>query len=60
MPDKIELPMLSKGDLRCECGNLVARITESGIELKCRRCKRIKIIARPAVVESRAHLKEEE
>ena len=35
---------MSKDDLRCDCGSLVARITEAGVELKCRRCKRIKII----------------
>ncbi len=33
-----------KGELRCDCGSLVARVTEAGVELKCRRCKRIKII----------------
>lgn len=30
--------------LRCECGSLIAVLTESGVEIKCRRCKRIKII----------------
>ncbi len=30
--------------LRCGCGNLMARVTTSGIELKCRRCKRICIV----------------
>ncbi len=30
-----------KGELRCECGNLMARMNSRGIELKCRRCKRI-------------------
>lgn len=29
---------------RCECGNLIAKMTREGVELKCRRCKRIKII----------------
>jgi hypothetical protein len=28
------------GDLRCECGALVARRKPEGIELKCRRCRR--------------------
>ncbi len=42
--DKEEMPGLSKGDLRCDCGSLVARIIEVGVGLKCRRCKRIKII----------------
>ncbi|MFM2415442.1 MAG: hypothetical protein RL385_165 [Pseudomonadota bacterium] len=26
--------------LRCACGNLMARLLEGRIELKCRRCKR--------------------
>jgi hypothetical protein len=28
------------GDLRCECGNLIARLVAGRVELKCRRCKR--------------------
>ncbi|MEK6692186.1 MAG: hypothetical protein AABY44_02020 [Nitrospirota bacterium] len=31
-------------ELRCECGSLIAVLTEDGVEIKCRRCKRIKII----------------
>ena len=31
-------------DERCECGNLVAKLTENTVEIKCRRCKRIHII----------------
>ncbi len=31
-------------DERCECGNLVAKLTESTVEIKCRRCKRIHVI----------------
>jgi phage FluMu protein Com len=31
-------------DARCECGSLLARITARGVELKCRRCKRIVVI----------------
>lgn len=31
-------------DLRCLCGNLVARIIKDQIELKCKRCKRIHLI----------------
>lgn len=26
---------------RCECGNLLARLTPRGVEVKCRRCKRV-------------------
>ncbi len=25
---------------RCECGSLLARIVENGVEIRCRRCKR--------------------
>ena len=28
-------------DVRCHCGSLMARVTAQGIELKCRRCKRV-------------------
>jgi len=31
-------------DLRCLCGSLVAKIKKEGIELKCRRCKRVALI----------------
>lgn len=31
-------------DLRCECGSLMARLTAAGIELKCRRCKRVVVV----------------
>jgi len=31
-------------DERCECGNLVAKLTETTVEIKCRRCKRIHVI----------------
>ncbi len=29
---------------RCLCGNLLARLRADGVELKCRRCKRIVVI----------------
>lgn len=29
---------------RCECGNLLAKFVPEGIELKCRRCKRIVLL----------------
>jgi phage FluMu protein Com len=28
-------------ETRCECGQLIAKIVEVGLELKCKRCKRI-------------------
>lgn len=31
-------------DLRCLCGSLVAKVKKRGIELKCRRCKRVALI----------------
>jgi phage FluMu protein Com len=31
-------------DERCECGNLVAKLTEDTVEIKCRRCKRVRVI----------------
>ena len=32
-------------DLRCNCGSLMARVSADGIELKCRRCKRVVVVA---------------
>jgi phage FluMu protein Com len=29
---------------RCACGSLLARITPQGVELKCRRCKRLVLV----------------
>ena len=29
------------GELRCGCGNLLARVVGAEVELKCRRCKRL-------------------
>ena len=34
----------SKDELRCHCGSLMARVTARGIELKCRRCKRVVVL----------------
>jgi phage FluMu protein Com len=31
-------------ECRCLCGSLVARATPRGVELKCRRCKRILLV----------------
>jgi hypothetical protein len=31
-------------DLRCDCGSLLARVVEGGVELKCRRCKRTVVL----------------
>jgi phage FluMu protein Com len=31
-------------EARCECGQLIAKLQQGGIELKCKRCKRIVVI----------------
>jgi hypothetical protein len=31
-------------DLRCACGSLLARRVPTGVELKCRRCKRTVVV----------------
>ena len=31
-------------DVRCDCGSLLARWTAAGIEIKCRRCKRLVVL----------------
>lgn len=36
-------------DMRCECGSLIARVTDKGVEIKCRRCKRLYIIPLPKI-----------
>jgi phage FluMu protein Com len=33
---------------RCLCGNLVAKVSVDGVEILCRRCKRIHLIPWPA------------
>jgi len=35
-----ERPIETCEDLRCACGNLLARLVPAGVELRCRRCKR--------------------
>jgi hypothetical protein len=30
--------------VRCLCGGMVARLVPSGVELKCRRCRRILVV----------------
>jgi phage FluMu protein Com len=47
---------MSSGDLRCLCGSLVAKVTKEGIELKCRRCKRVALI--PLLKKEQRHLEE--
>lgn len=37
----------ARRELRCQCGSLMARVTAAGIELKCRRCKRVVVVPLP-------------
>lgn len=36
-------------ETRCECGQLIAKVAEGGLELKCKRCKRIVVIPFSAI-----------
>lgn len=35
---------MDRSESRCECGQLIAKIRSRGLELKCKRCKRIVLI----------------
>lgn len=37
------------GAARCECGQLIAKVREQGLEVKCKRCKRIVLIPFPSI-----------
>ncbi len=41
--------ILTCDDVRCGCGQLVARWAEQGIEIKCKRCRRLVTIAFDAI-----------
>ncbi len=43
-PDPISPLVWSAEQVRCLCGQLVARLVDSGIELKCKRCRRLMTI----------------
>ena len=43
---------------RCLCGSLLARITDQGIELKCRKCKQLQVIPNSRIIGQRAALSE--
>jgi len=38
--ERINLRVASREE-RCHCGNLVAKVSPAGVEILCRRCKRI-------------------
>jgi phage FluMu protein Com len=56
MPDdSIDQPRpCSCADLRCACGNLLARLVRGGVEIKCRRCRRVVTIPLRATAITRA------
>ena len=37
-------PSCHTSETRCECGQLIAKVRGHGLELKCKRCKRIVVI----------------
>jgi phage FluMu protein Com len=45
-----EEPSGEPHEYRCLCGSLLAKITSQGIELKCRKCKRLQIIPRSRII----------
>ncbi|HBH04234.1 MAG: hypothetical protein A2W08_02535 [Candidatus Rokubacteria bacterium RBG_16_73_20] len=46
-PARSRLTERPRRECRCECGSLLARLSAIGIELKCRRCKRVVILPLP-------------
>ena len=40
----VKLSDASEGDLRCDCGKLLARVLRAVLELKCPRCKRVVLV----------------
>ena len=34
----------SSSETRCECGQLMAKVRDQGLELKCKRCKRVVLL----------------
>jgi hypothetical protein len=37
-------------DIRCTCGQLIARWTRAGVEIKCKRCRRLIVIPYPSII----------
>jgi phage FluMu protein Com len=42
--NKTYTPSNREESLRCDCGNLLARVVADGVEIKCRRCKRCVVV----------------
>jgi hypothetical protein len=43
----MELPTetrFTNPDIRCACGQLIARWTHHGLEIKCKRCRRLVVL----------------
>jgi len=43
-PPDATLQTTDPGEGRCSCGSLLARVGPDGVELKCRRCRRLVVI----------------
>jgi hypothetical protein len=43
-PSTFDNPQICGDETRCECGQLIAKVRGQGLELKCKRCKRIIVI----------------
>ncbi len=41
---QLRLDDTTAGDLRCDCGKLLARVIRAVLELKCPRCKRVVLV----------------
>lgn len=41
---RVELCSDGRKDVRCACGSLLARLLPEGVELKCRRCRRVVVV----------------
>jgi hypothetical protein len=41
---QLSTPACGEQDFRCHCGQLLAKISVAGVELKCKRCKRIELV----------------
>ena len=44
MPGLVPEMLPAASETRCECGQLIAKVRGQGLELKCKRCKRIVVI----------------
>ncbi len=47
--DNLRAADAARHETRCECGQLIAKVRGQGLELKCKRCKRIVTIPFSAI-----------